>query len=130
MHRRLLGTTAVLALVLAACGGSSKPAAEGSPAQGSPAPAATSGGSSGVLRIQGFGYHPSPLIVTPGQTVTITNLDSSAHTVTSDKAGAFKVDDISAGKPFTFTAPSAPGTYTFFCEYHSSMHGTLIVKAP
>lgn len=116
---RLLGTTTALALsvALAGCGGSSKPSNE---------PAA-SGGTS--IQIQDFGYHPSPLTVAPGATVTVTNLDGSDHTVTSDKAGAFSTDTVSKGKPVTFTAPSAPGTYTFVCTFHGSMHGTLVVKS-
>ena len=123
MDSRLVGIGVAIALAASGCsssGGSS----------GTKGPANEPVAGSAVLTIQGFAYKPKPLTVTPGQTVTITNLDGSEHTVTSDKDGAFKVDDVSKGKTFTFKAPTEPGTYTFYCEYHGSMHGTLIVKAP
>jgi plastocyanin len=80
------------------------------------------------MTIGGFAYKPSPLTVAPGATIAVRNNDAQEHTVTSDAAGLFLADDISKGKLVSFKAPSKPGTYTFHCEYHSSMHGTLVVK--
>ena len=90
----------------------------------------TSGGTSGdSIKIQGFKYSPTPLTVSPGQKITVTNADQTEHTVNSDKSGAFKSGDVSADNgTATFTAPGEPGTYTYFCAYHSTMHGTLVVK--
>ena len=113
-----LATAAVLVLVAAtACSGSSKPAASASSA-----PTTDSGP---TLTIKGFRY--SALQVAPGTTITVKNLDDAEHTVTSDSSGLFRADDVKQGSPKTITAPTKPGTYTFHCEYHSSMHGSLTV---
>ena len=110
----------VVAVMLMAAGCSS-----GSSTQSS-APTTTSGGT-GALTIASFAYDPSPLTVGPGQKIPVTNTDSAEHTVTSDMAGLFLADDVKNGKTVTFTTPTKAGTYTFHCQYHPNMHGTLIV---
>jgi plastocyanin len=80
-----------------------------------------------ALTIAGFAYAPAPLTVAPGASVPVTNTDSALHTVTSDVTGLFVADDVAHGTTVTFTAPAKPGRYTFHCEYHPSMHGTLVV---
>jgi plastocyanin len=55
------------------------------------------------------------------------NMDGEAHTVTSDQDGSFAVP-VPAGTTVMFTAPAAAGSYAFHCEYHSDMHGTLVVR--
>jgi plastocyanin len=69
----------------------------------------------------------TPKSVKAGATIKIVNKDSVAHTVTSDTDGIF---DVPAPAKMTvkFKAPTTPGTYTFHCSIHPSMHGTLIVK--
>ncbi|WP_226436666.1 cupredoxin domain-containing protein [Rhodococcus yananensis] len=67
-----------------------------------------------------------PITVTPGQVVTVVNLDSAPHTVTAND-GTFDVE-VAAGETVTFTAPIDPGTYDFHCTYHSGMVGTLTVQ--
>lgn len=75
------------------------------------------------LIIESFAY--SSVSVPPRSTVTIVNHDATAHTVTADDSSfdVFAYPDAST----TFTAPAAPGTYTFSCTIHPSMTGTLIV---
>jgi plastocyanin len=123
-----LASAAVLVLVAAtACSGSSS--SSSSPAKDTPASSASSASaadSGPTLTIKGFRY--SALQVAPGTTITVKNLDDAEHTVTSDKKGLFAVEDIASGKPKTFTAPTTPGTYTFYCQYHASMHGSLTVS--
>ena len=63
----------------------------------------------------------------PGATVSVMNMDSENHTVTSDAGSAFNVK-ATAGTTVTFTAPSKPGSYPFHCEYHANMHGVLVVR--
>jgi plastocyanin len=130
--RRTAATTVLLLTLLpvAGCGGSSTPysapaTAPSSAAAGATTPAAAG---SGGLIIASFAYDPNPLTVTPGQVVSVTNRDGSTHTATSDTAGAFDSGDASKGAPVTFTAPTKPGTYTFHCAYHASMHGSLVVR--
>jgi len=44
-----------------------------------------------------------------------------------DAAGKFDMD-VDGKEQGSFTAPTEPGEYAFHCNYHPSMHGTLIVK--
>ena len=76
--------------------------------------------------ISGFAY-VVPESFTPGQKVTIRNNDSVEHSVTSDTKGTFSTD-VEGGETATLTLPDQPGTYTFYCTYHPTMHGTLVVK--
>jgi plastocyanin len=121
----LVPLVALMGLGLAGCSsGSSKKDTVSAPAATTDATtaAATS------MTIAGFKYDPSPLTVAPGTTIPVKNTDGPEHTVTSDVAGLFKADDIKNGMTVSFKAPTKAGTYTFHCEYHSYMHGTLIVS--
>lgn len=60
-----------------------------------------------------------------GETVTITNEDSAAHTFT-DQGGKFSVA-ADPGKDSELTLPAA-GTYTVVCNIHQGMQGTLTVE--
>jgi plastocyanin len=79
-----------------------------------------------MIMIQNFAYK-APASVAPGATVSVMNMDGEAHTVTADTGSAFGVT-VPPGKTVTLTAPTAPGSYAFHCEYHANMHGTLVVK--
>jgi plastocyanin len=76
--------------------------------------------------IQNYAYNPTPLTVTAGTTVTWTNKDNMAHTVTSD-AGTFDSGDIQPGSTYTYTFDSK-GTFTYHCTVHPYMHGTVTVQ--
>ncbi|MEO5316330.1 cupredoxin domain-containing protein [Pseudarthrobacter sp. CC12] len=80
-----------------------------------------------AITIKDFAYG-NPVTVSPGATVTVTNQDSAAHTVTADQGQAFDAKVKGDGGTATFTAPTQPGTYAFHCTYHPNMHGTLTVK--
>jgi plastocyanin len=67
-----------------------------------------------------------PITVAPGTQITIKNDDSAEHSVTSQTAGQFDVH-VDGNQQGTLTAPSEPGEYPFYCVYHPSMKGTLIV---
>jgi plastocyanin len=73
------------------------------------------------LSIRDFGF--APLTVRAGATVTVTNADSTPHTVTATDA-SFQVA-VPAGGTASFVAPSSVGTTAFFCEIHPSMTGQL-----
>lgn len=68
-----------------------------------------------------------PITVAPGAKITIKNDDTAEHSVTSQTEGTFDVH-VDAGEQGTLTAPTEPGEYAFYCVYHPSMKGTLIVK--
>ena len=80
------------------------------------------------IQIQAFTYSPNPLSVAPGATVSVMNLDTLTHTATGD-GGSFDTGDLGAGETKTFTAPLAPGSYSYGCAYHDSMAGVLQVVA-
>ena len=74
------------------------------------------------------------IVIGVNNTVTWTNGDSAAHTVTpkSQPSGgdwpAAGSSNLAAGQSYTFTF-DVPGTYTYICSYHSWMAGGVIVKA-
>ncbi|MBT2585609.1 cupredoxin domain-containing protein [Arthrobacter sp. ISL-95] len=77
------------------------------------------------ILIKGFKYQDTQLI-NPGTTITVTNEDIEAHSLTADTPGAFDLT-IKPGTA-TFTAPTTPGTYPYHCIFHANMKGTLTVK--
>ena len=59
-----------------------------------------------------------------GTTLTVTNADSDPHTLTADD-GSFDTGRIDPGTSATITLDQ-PGTYTYHCNFHESMTGTII----
>lgn len=76
--------------------------------------------------IEGFAFNPATLEVAAGTTVTWTNNDSAAHTVTADD-GSFQSGRLEQGDSFSYTFETA-GTFSYFCEYHSGMTATVTVS--
>jgi len=64
--------------------------------------------------------------VAVGTTVTFTNMDATAHTVTA-KDGSFQSGSIAPGASWTHTFDTA-GTFDFFCEFHANMSDTITVQ--
>lgn len=79
----------------------------------------------GELAMEGFEFVPTQLEVAAGETITITNSDSAAHTVTADD-GTFDVN-VGGGDSGELTVDE-PGTYDFACAFHPAMTGTLTVS--
>jgi len=84
-----------------------------------PAPA------SAAVNISDFAFAPNALEVTAGTTVTWTNNDGAAHTVTADD-GSFDSGSIGTGGSFSVTF-DAPGTYAYHCNIHGNMTATVVV---
>jgi plastocyanin len=76
-------------------------------------------------------FMPSLISVPVGTTVTWTNNDTAAHTVTSGTAatpdGIFDSGLFMAGKSFSHTFES-PGQYPYYCLVHPWMAGTVTVE--
>ncbi len=76
-------------------------------------------------------FLPSTLTVPVGTTVTWTNDDSAAHTVTSGKDvtsdGIFDSSLFLAGKTFSYTFDE-PGEYEYFCAVHLWMKGKVTAE--
>lgn len=80
-----------------------------------------------TITIKDFKYG-DPITVAPGAVVEVVNMDTAPHTVTAEQDKVFDLDLGGNGAKGTFTAPSEPGTYPYFCVYHPNMKGTLTVK--
>jgi plastocyanin len=76
-----------------------------------------------TLTISGFAF--SELSVKAGTKVTVTNEDSSDHTV--NVKGTSTDVTVPAGGTATFDAPDQPGSYDLSCDFHPAMSGTLTV---
>lgn len=129
--RAVLGAACLL-LVLAGCsdsdsGGSGPTASASASASGSASASSPAAGGADRIGIKDFAFGPAALTVEPGAVVTVTNNDSTAHTVTADSGKAFDTGDIAPGRTVTFTAPAKAGSYPYSCTIHPFMKGTLTV---
>jgi plastocyanin len=79
-----------------------------------------------AVTIANFAFQPDSLQIAAGTTVTWTNADSTAHTVTSD-TGAFDAGPLAPGASFTQTFDT-PGTYAYHCQIHPFMTATIVVS--
>lgn len=138
----LTAALVALSLGLAACGGggsdSSSSEAETAPpaseetteatgedsTESEPAPSGEASKSEKVEIVE-FTYQPDPVVVQVGGKVTWQNEDTAPHTATADD-GSFDTGVIEKGKLGSATFKE-PGTYTYFCEIHPTMHGTVEV---
>jgi plastocyanin len=77
-----------------------------------------------AVSISGFSFG-GPIQVSAGQTIRFSNLDGASHTATS---GAFDTGVIGGGQSAEIVIDT-PGTYTYFCDFHGSMTGTITVVA-
>ncbi len=133
MHIRTVSLTIVtVAALTAGCSSDSEPAAETAAATEAPveteaadAPA-TDASDGPSIQIEGFAFS-SLDPVAPGTEISVENLDGALHTLTADD-GSFNTEGLAGGASTTIVAPSAPGDYTFVCNIHPSMTGTLTVS--
>jgi plastocyanin len=79
------------------------------------------------VTIANMSFSPDQITVDKGATVTWTNNDSTAHTVTSDTGTELSSDNIQPGSDYTHTFNQA-GTYKYHCSIHPYMTGSVIVK--
>lgn len=86
------------------------------------------GAESASVSIQGFAFNPASLSLESPATITWTNLDGVAHTVTSDN-GDFHSGTLGSGRTYTLTL-SLPGTYPYHCAFHPFMTASITVTAP
>jgi len=79
------------------------------------------------VTIEDFAFSPANITVKKGTTVTWTNKDSAAHTVTeTDSQTGPDSGDLATGKSYSFTYDTA-GTFKYHCSIHPSMLGTVTV---
>ncbi|MCA9862487.1 MAG: cupredoxin domain-containing protein [Thermomicrobiales bacterium] len=80
------------------------------------------------VEIKGFLYIPEQVTVPIGASVAWTNQDNAPHTSTGtgDSASALSSGAIVFGQTFTQEF-NTPGTYPYYCVYHPTMVGTVVV---
>ena len=91
----------------------------------------------GASTLAGKAFSPNPINVKVGGTVTWTNKDTIAHTVTSgtgpsDLNKGKEFDSgistlLTPGKTFSHTFNTA-GEFTYFCQVHPTMIGKVVVS--
>jgi len=111
---------------------SAKQPAAGDPMSGMSMPASSSAvadppANANAVAIQNFAFSPATTTVKAGTTVTWTNRDQDAHTVTASK-GPFRSKTLNPGDTFSFTFTTA-GTFEYLCTIHPFMTATVVVTA-
>lgn len=93
-----------------------------------PPPASVPGGAAApvAISIADFSFG-QPRTVAVGAVVQVSNADAEAHTLTAED-GTFDTGSVDEGTVVAFTAPTVPGTYSFYCDIHPSMTGSLVVE--
>jgi plastocyanin len=141
-----LAALVVLSLGLAACGDSgsdssseaesavtdvetgaeeaTEEAEDATETESEPAPSGEASKSEKVDIVE-FTYQPDPVVVQAGGKVIWQNQDTAPHTATADD-GSFDTGTIEKGKIGSETFKDV-GTFTYFCEIHPTMHGTVEV---
>lgn len=140
----LAAALVALSLGLVACGGSGSDSTSGAETTSSeqeagsaetgeteaettesePAPSGAAAKSEKVQIVE-FTYEPDPVVVQAGGKVIWQNEDTAPHTATADD-GSFDTGTIEKGKLGSATFKE-PGTFTYHCEIHPTMHGTVEV---
>jgi len=134
--KRLTLTLGLLALaaVLAACSGASAaPESTQSPTGGTAQPAAGGTGDTVTVVAKDIAFQTPDVTVKAGAAVTIDfdNQDGAPHNIAiSDANGksVFKGDIVSSTKVAYSVPALAAGTYSFICEVHPNMKGTITAK--
>ena len=81
--------------------------------------------STGTVNITNHAFDPTQLNVGVGTTVTWTNEDTEAHTVTADN-GLFDSGVLAPGESYS-TWLGGSGTVTYHCDIHPDMKGSVVV---
>lgn len=124
-----------LAFAFVACGGDDKADTSAPGASDTTATSPDSGGNAAApsgeavraakVEIVDFAYDPDPVTIQVGGKVIWQNEDAAPHTATADD-GSFDTGTIEQGKIKSETFKQA-ATYSYFCEIHPTMQGTVEV---
>lgn len=87
----------------------------------------TTAGQTYQVSIQNYAFSTTTLTVHVGDIVVWTNLDSVAHTVTSDSGSELDSAKLSNGQTYSHTFTTA-GTFTYHCSIHTMMKATVVVQ--
>jgi plastocyanin len=135
----LLTACVALALTFAACGDDNNDDSGGSSSAGTTSTEQTDttaaqkpsggGGGTATVDIKDIQFTPKDITVKAGTTITWTNSDSIAHTVTKDDGPGADFDSGNVDGGATFEQKfDAPGTVNYVCTIHPGQSGTITVK--
>lgn len=79
-----------------------------------------------AVSIKDFAFAPASITVKKGTTVTWTNNDTAAHTVTVDSGSGPKSSDVQPGTTYKFTFDTI-GVFSYHCAIHPSMTAKVTV---
>jgi plastocyanin len=110
---------AILSLVAALVLGSGVAFAQSAAPAPAPSPLST-------IHIKNFAYVPDTVTITAGAVVKFVQDDETPHTVTASD-GSFDSGNLNQKQTWSHTF-AKPGTYSYFCAYHTYMKGKIIVQ--
>ncbi|MEO7195387.1 MAG: cupredoxin family copper-binding protein [Pseudonocardiaceae bacterium] len=115
-------------MAFAGCGGPATaapaPADQAMPGMSMP-PVAAAPMATNAVSIMNFAFSPATVTMKAGTTVTWTNHDQDAHTV-SAMSGAFHSATLNTGQSYSYTF-TTPGRFDYLCTIHPFMLGTVVV---
>ena len=81
------------------------------------------------VKIENYMFGPMVAKAKVGDTITWTNMDAVHHNIVADQKSADAPNGplIGKGETYSFKFTKA-GTYTYHCEPHPYMHGTVVVE--
>lgn len=127
---RVIATITFSLLALTACGSDDATSTDSvpTPITTDGADAADTSGAGASVGLKDSRFDPKDIEISAGDTVTFINNDPYDHTVTSAEDSAIEFDSGVIGQDATFEQTfDTPGTYSFFCEIHPTMRGTITV---
>ena len=81
-----------------------------------------------TVSVFNFGFSPDPVTIQVGDTITWEN-NQGFHNVVSTSGPESFSSGAPAGAGWSYSRTfTQPGTYTYICEVHSNMQGTIIVE--
>ncbi len=117
--------TGVIILLAEGLAGETAGAAASDAAEGTPAADAAAG--EATVDIADFAFDPETVEIAVGDTVIWTNQDGSPHTATAQDRDVLQSGTLQQGDSYSQTFDTA-GTYDYFCEFHATMNGTIVVE--
>jgi plastocyanin len=81
----------------------------------------------GAIQIKNFLYVPDPVTVKAGVKIAVSNADSAPHTLTEKSASPAFDSGTIRGKASGSVTFTKPGTFTYYCQFHATMKGTVTV---
>jgi len=112
---------AVLIIVLTKDPSSGDSTSASAPSSSTP----SAGGGDVKINISDFKFKPDTVTVKAGSSITWVNEDSAPHTATAQDG--FDTGTLKKGDSKAVTV-SKPGTFSYVCQFHAFMTGTVVVK--